>query len=204
MSWSEPAPPPAVIPANAGLQRDTACGSPWIPAFAGMTRLGGLKIIAALTMAAATGGCFQPLYGEAAHPGLVQAMHEVEVTPIPDRIGAYLTDDLIARMNGTGETPKPKYRLKVELSKSVQTPTVESQIQSADAATVTGTVMFALIRIDGEKTIYAGSATSSAVYDRTLQSYSDLRAARDAELRIAKSLADEIELRVAGALSPNP
>ena len=92
----------------------------------------------------------------------------------------------------------------MELSKSTQTPTVESQIQLADAATVTGTAIFALIRIDGEKTIYTGAATSSAVYDRTLQSYSDLRAARDAEIRIAKSLADEIELRVAGALSPSP
>ena len=204
MSWYEPALPPTVIPAKAGIQRNTTCGGPWIPAFAEMRRRGGLKIIAALALAATTAGCFQPLYGEAAHPELVQAMHEIEVAPIPDRIGAYLADDLITRMNGTGQTPKPKYRLKVELSKSTQTPTVESQIQLADAATVTGTAMFALIRIDGEKIIYAGSATSSAVYDRTLQSYSDLRAARDAEIRIAKSLADEIELRVAGALSQSP
>jgi LPS-assembly lipoprotein len=141
------------------------------------------------------------MYGEAAHPGLVQAMREVEVAPIPERIGHYLADDLITRMNGSGETPKPKYRLTVRLSKSVQTPTIESQIQTADAATVTGTALFTLIRIDGDKPIYAGSATSSAVYDRSLQSYADLRANRDAELRIAKSLADEIELRVAGALS---
>ncbi len=81
------------------------------------------------------------------------------------------------------------------------TPTIESQIQSADAATVTGTALFTLTRIDDEKVLYAGSATSSAVYDRTLQSYADLRASRDAEIRVAKSLADEIELRVAGALS---
>jgi LPS-assembly lipoprotein len=169
--------------------------SRWIPDFAGMTRAGGLVV--ALVSAAATSGCFQPLYGEAAHP--------VEVTPIPERIGHYLTDDLISRMNGSGETPKPKYRLKVQLSKSVQTPTIESQIQTADAATVTGTALFTLTRIDADKDkdkpIYMGSATSSAVYDRTLQSYADLRADRDAEIRVAKSLADEIELRVAGALS---
>jgi LPS-assembly lipoprotein len=160
-----------------------------------------LRIFAALSLAAATGGCFQPLYGDVAHPGLVQAMREVEVTPIPDRIGHYLADDLISRMNGSGETPKPRYRLTVRLSKSVTTPTIESQIQTADAATVTGTAVFALTRIDGEKPIYTGSATSSAAYDRTLQSFADLRASRDAEIRIAKSLADEIELRVAGALS---
>ena len=160
-----------------------------------------LPPIAALLLAAATGGCFQPLYGEAAHPGLVEALREIEVTPIPDRMGHYLADDLISRLNGSGETPKPKYRLTIKLSQSLTTPTIESQIQTADAATVTGTAVFALTTIEGAKPIYSGAATNSAVYDRTLQSFADLRAARDAELRVAKSLADEIELRVAGALS---
>jgi LPS-assembly lipoprotein len=163
-----------------------------------------LRLVAALGLSLGAAGCFQPIYGEAAHPGLVQAMREVEVAPIPDRIGHYLGDALVARMNGSGLTPKPKYRLNVKLSRSVTTPTIESQIQAADSATVTGTALFTLTRIDDEKVLYAGSATSVAVYDRTLQSLADLRASRDAELRIAKSLADEIELRVAGALSkPN-
>ncbi len=159
------------------------------------------RVFAALALAATTAGCFQPIYGEAFHPGIVQAMREVEVAPIPERMGHYLSDDLISRLNGSGETPKPTYRLTVHLSQSVTTPTIESQIQTADAATVTGTALFALTKIDGGKTLYAGSATSSAVYDRTLQSFADLRAGRDAEIRVAKSLADEIELRVAGVLS---
>jgi len=162
-----------------------------------------LRILATLALVGATAGCFQPLYGEAANPGLVEAMREIEVAPIPDRMGHYLADNLITRLNGSGETPKPKYRLTIRLSKSTTTPTIESQIQTADAATLTGTALFALTRIDGDKDkpIFTGTATNSAVYDRTLQSYADLRAGRDAELRVAKSLADEIELRVAGALS---
>jgi len=162
-----------------------------------------LNVFAALTLAGMTAGCFQPLYGEAANPGLVQALREIEVAPIPERMGHYLADDLITRLNGSGETPRPRYRLTIRLSKSATTPTIESQIQTADAATLTGTAQFTLTRIDGDKDkpIYSGSATNAAVYDRTLQSYADLRAGRDAELRVAKALADEIELRVAGALS---
>jgi LPS-assembly lipoprotein len=161
------------------------------------------RLAAALGLAGLTAGCFQPLYGEAAHPGLVQAMREIEVAPVPERLGHYLTDDLISRMNGSGETPKPRYRLTIRLTKTTQTPTIQSQIQTADAATVTGTALFMLSRIDADKDkpLFAGSATSSAVYDRSLQSYADLRANRDAELRVAKSLADEIELRVAAALA---
>ena len=36
------------------------------------------RAASALAVALALGGCFQPLYGEAAHPGLVEKMREVE------------------------------------------------------------------------------------------------------------------------------
>lgn len=160
-----------------------------------------LRTAAALTLCVALAGCFQPLYGETANPGLVQALHEIEVAPVPERLGHYLTDDLISRLNGTGAAPKPKYRLAIKLSTGTTTPTIESQIQTADSATVTGTAQFVLTRIDDGKPVYQGQATSSAPYDRTLQSFADLRASRDAEIRIAKSLAGEIELRIAAALS---
>lgn len=160
-----------------------------------------LRTAAALTLCVALAGCFQPLYGETANPGLVQALHEIEVAPVPERLGHYLTDDLISRLNGTGAAPTPKYRLAIKLSTGTTTPTIESQIQTADSATVTGTAQFVLTRIDDGKPVYQGQATSSAPYDRTLQSFADLRASRDAEIRIAKSLAGEIELRIAAALS---
>ena len=162
-----------------------------------------LRKVAALALSLGLAGCFTPLYSENAHPGLVEALREIEVAPIPERMGHYLADDLISRLNGSGATPKPKYRLTVRLSRSLSTPTIQSQIQSADSATLTGTAQFSLAKIDGDadKPIFSGSATNSAAYDRTLQSYADLRAGRDAELRVAKALADEIELRVAGALS---
>ena len=163
-----------------------------------------VRMIAAMAAVAALGGCFQPLYGEAAHPGLTQAMREVEVAPIPDRIGHYLGDDLISKMNGSGETPKPKYRLIVRLNQTTQAPTVQSQIGIADAATLATTENFDLVTIEGEKTLYNGSATAAATYDRTMQSFANLRAARDAEIRVARSLADEISLRVAAVLGQNP
>ena len=72
------------------------------------------RIFAALLLALPAGGCFQPLYGEAAHPGLTADMQAIAVEPIGDRIGHYLGDDLIANLNGTGSTPTPKYRLTVK------------------------------------------------------------------------------------------
>jgi LPS-assembly lipoprotein len=156
--------------------------------------------LAALALALSLGGCFQPLYGEAQHPGLVEDLRAIEVAPIADRVGHYLGDDLISSLNGTGSTPTPKYRLKVTLTRTLQTPTVESQINAASAATVIDTAKFSLVQIEGEKVVFQGEAKAAAVYDRTLQGFANLRAERDAEIRIARALADEISLRVAAAL----
>jgi LPS-assembly lipoprotein len=155
---------------------------------------------AALVLALGLGGCFQPLYGEAAHPGLVEDLRAVEVAPIKDRIGHYLGDDLVSSLNGSGETPAAKYRLVVTVSQAANTPTVASQINAATAATVVGTATFTLSKVDGGAVIYKGEAKTAAVYDRTLDSFANLRASRDAEIRLARSLADEIALRVASAL----
>ena len=104
--------------------------------------------LAALALALSLGGCFQPLYGEAAHPAWSTDLQAIEVAPIKDRIGHYLGDDLISSLNGTGSTPTAKYRLTVTVAQAIQTPTVESQINAANAATVIGTAKFSLMKIE--------------------------------------------------------
>lgn len=157
---------------------------------------------AALLVAGGLCGCFQPLYGEAAHPGLVADLRAIEVAPIANRVGHYLGEDLIADLNGTGQTASPpKYRLTVTVSLGTQTPTVNSEINAATSATVTGDATYALTKVDGGAEVLKGTANAAAAYDRTTQRYSDLRAARDAEIRIARALSSEIALRLASALA---
>jgi len=157
---------------------------------------------AALVFASGLSGCFTPLYSESAHPGLVEDMRAIEVTPIPSRIGHYLVEDLIADINGTGQTASPtKYRLAVKISTGVQTPTVNSEINVASSATVTGDADYTLTKVDGGAEVVKGTANAAAAYDRTTQRYADLRAARDAEIRLARALSQEISLRLASALA---
>ena len=146
-------------------------------------------------------GCFQPLYSEAAHPGLVEDVRAIDVAPIKDRIGHYLADDLTSDLNGTGQTPPPKYRLTVTVSTGTQTPTVNSLINVATSATVTGEANYTLNKVDGGAEVLKGNASAAAAYDRTQQRYNDLRAERDAEIRLARALSSEISLRLASALA---
>ena len=159
----------------------------------------------ALLLAAGLAGCFQPLYGEASHPGLVDDMRAIEVAPIPNRIGHYLAENLIADLNGTGQTVSPpKYRLVVTVTLGTQTPTINSEINAASSATVTGDAAYTLTKVDGGAEVLKGTATEAAAYDRTQQRYADLRAARDAEIRLARVLSNIISQRIATALAAKP
>ncbi len=146
-------------------------------------------------------GCFQPLYGEAVHPGLVADLRAIEVMPVAGRVGHYLGNNLITDLNGTGQTPPPKYRLIVSISLGTQTPTVNSELNVATSATLTGDATYTLVKIDGGAEVVKGVASVAASYDRTTQRYADLRAARDAEIRIARELSADISERLATSLA---
>jgi LPS-assembly lipoprotein len=161
----------------------------------------GLGAVSALALAIGLAGCFQPLYSEAAHPGLVDDVRAIEVAPIKDRIGHYLADNLTTDLNGTGQTPPPKYRLTVTVSTGTVTPTVNSLTNVATSATVTGEAEFTLNKVDGGAQVLTGKAVAAAAYDRSQQRYNDLRAQRDAEIRLARALSDEISQRVASGLA---
>jgi LPS-assembly lipoprotein len=161
----------------------------------------GLSVLVALALAGALAGCFQPLYGEAAHPGLVEDLRAIEVEPIKDRIGHYLADNLTTDLNGTGQTPTPKYKLTVTVSLATTTPTVSSLTNVATSATLTADAKYTLNKADGGAQVLTGVASANASYYRSQQRYNDLRASRDAEIRLARSLADEISLRLAAQLA---
>src|SRR5271163_4203401 len=104
----------------------------------------GFGAVAALALAAGLGGCFQPLYSEAAHPGLAEDVRAIEVAPIKDRIGHYLADNLTTDLNGTGQTPTPKYRLTVTVSLGTSTPTVSALTNVATSGTLTADARYTL------------------------------------------------------------
>jgi LPS-assembly lipoprotein len=162
---------------------------------------GALGVLAALTLAFGLAGCFQPLYSETAHPGLVEDLRAIEVAPIKDRIGHYLADNLTTNLNGTGQTPPPKYRLTVTVTTATGTPTVSSLTNVATSATLTGQATYVLNKVDGGAEVLRGVADANASYDRSQQRYNDLRAARDAEIRLARALSDEISLRLSAQLA---
>ncbi|WP_342360119.1 LPS assembly lipoprotein LptE [Terrarubrum flagellatum] len=147
-------------------------------------------------------GCFRPLYGETAAGASMQSeLAAIEVPEIPDRLGHYLRSELMFMLDGSG-TPSPKrYRLTITPYLGQAAAIVDTASARAESATLTGNAKFTLVNIGDGKTIFEGTAVGSATYDRSTQRYATVRAARDAEIRIAKLLADQIRTRVAAAMA---
>jgi LPS-assembly lipoprotein len=157
-------------------------------------------IAAGLTLALA--GCFQPLYGGAGGAQLQADLAAIAIDPIPERLGHYLGNELSFALNGTGSTVAPKYRLTITPVERVQSPVIDTISGRATAGTIVVDAEYRLTPIAGGAPITQGVAFSAASYDRTSQRFANIRAARDAEIRDAKALSDQIRTRLAAALSP--
>jgi LPS-assembly lipoprotein len=152
------------------------------------------------------GGCLtavEPLYGSWTGQGdkLAGKLQAVAVDPIGSRLGHYLGDDLILALNGTGAQVPAKYHLIVTIAEASQSPLIDTVTGIPTSGTVVTTAHFQLVPIAGPEPIYKGTAFVAASYDRSLARFADVRAARDAEIRDARMLADQIRTQVAAELA---
>jgi LPS-assembly lipoprotein len=169
-----------------------------------LRRIVRVAAVAALTLSLAA--CFRPLYGTSASGANVPALLasvEVAAIDVPvelERVSHYLRSELIFDLDGSG-TPAPKrYKLVVNYSQSIATPIVDTASGRALSATITGNAAYTLTTADGTP-VTKGNAVSSASYDRFPQRFASVRAGRDAEIRVAKLLADQIRTQLAAFLA---
>jgi LPS-assembly lipoprotein len=158
--------------------------------------------LAILALGFGLAGCIRPLYGPVGLGNDVASeLRAIKVDPITDRLGHYLGNELIFALNGTGSQVPPKYRLTVWASEWVQTPLLDTASGRPSAGNLVVKADYQLTPVEGGAPIVRGTATVIAGYDRTSQRFSNLRAARDAEIRDAKALAEQIRTRIAAALA---
>jgi LPS-assembly lipoprotein len=148
-------------------------------------------------------GCLQPMYGGIEGGALRSELSAIAIEPIPDRIGHYLANELIFSLNGTGSQVTPKYRLYIAIRETVQTPLIDTISGRATAGSVVVDADYRLVPAAGGAPVTEGVAFTVASYDRSSQRFANIRAARDAEIRDAKTLADQIKTRLAIALARN-
>ena len=173
----------------------------------GCAAMRAIRVGTAALLTLGLAACFQPLYGTGVAGGRVpDQLAAIEVAPViaaqgQERVTHHLRSELVFDLDGSGQ-PRPKhYKLTVSVSERIATPIIDAVSGRADSATLIANATYTLSTLDGARVITSGTATSSASYDRHAQRFASVRAARDAEIRIAKLLSEQIRTRLAAALA---
>jgi LPS-assembly lipoprotein len=160
-----------------------------------------LLLAAAPALSACGSEGFRPLYGTSASGvGLEQRLARVDFAPIPGRVGQRVRNELVFQSTGGGNADKPVHRLEVVLKESLVSTLVKtdgdslSQIYALEAS-------FRLINISDKQVVFQGTSNARGGFERFQSVYSNVRAREDAENRVAKTVAEDIKIRVATYLS---
>jgi LPS-assembly lipoprotein len=162
-----------------------------------------LVFAAAPVLAACGNGGLRPLYGATpSGAGLQERMAQLDVAPIPGRVGQRIRNDIIFLSTGGGEALPPSHRLEVTIRESVHSTLVKidgeslGQIYAIEAS-------FRLVKIRDKQVVLQGTSHARAGFERFNSIYSNVRARDDAENRAAQTVADDLKTRVAIYLSSN-
>jgi LPS-assembly lipoprotein len=185
----------------------------WSELKTGPTRPAGLRrptvaviatvLIIGPVMAACSSGGFQPLYGPTmSGAALDKRMAEVDVLPVPGRVGQRIRNELIFQTTGGADPIPHAYRLEIAIRESILSTLVRSTGDSA--AQIYGLdAHFRLISIKDKKVLVQGVSHARAGLERYDSIFSNVRAREDAENRAARTVAIEIKTRIAAFLSGN-
>jgi LPS-assembly lipoprotein len=152
----------------------------------------------------------RPLYGESASGvGVPERMAEVEVAPIPGRVGQRIRNEVMFQDTGGGNPLPPSHRLEVSIKENVVSTLLRPDGTSAGEV-YTIEASFRVIKISDKRVVLQGVSHARAAYERSTNAavsngstytYSNVRAREDAENRAARVVADDLKTRLAAYLS---
>lgn len=163
--------------------------------------LGAAALVAPLVSACGSSG-FRPLYASSDFGGndVSEKLAQVEMAPIPGRVGQRIRNEFIFESTGGGQAVPPEYRLEVAIREGRTSTLIrkdgdaQSQIYSIDAS-------FQLIRLADRTIVLKGNSYGQASFERFTSIYANVRAQKDAEDRAAKTVSNELKSRLAAFLS---
>lgn len=164
----------------------------------------------ALPIALAIGlsGCIQPVH--APHLGatgggsrIAPLLRQVQVANVEGYLGYVLKSELDFLLTG-GDEPVSgsRYLLSVKTQQSKASSIIDASTGRAQIATLQIEAVYVLTdQQDGGKIKASGKTFASASFDRSQLRFATLRAERDAQQKVAKSLAERLRIIVTTALA---
>lgn len=157
-------------------------------------------VLAIFALAVLLAACnIRPVYGPNSGYGVSDVAEELSAIAIdkaPDRVSQELRNRLIFTFNHGRSVAQKRYQLAFSLAESDDAIAIEERSGAPASYRLTVTVKYRLIDTQTNTPMTAGTIRASASYDRSSQSFANIRARRDAENRAAVSAADDITARL--------
>lgn len=167
-----------------------------------------LRLATVLALAAAAGGCFQPVYGERSltgGPGVRDLLSSIDVgridTPMGSRdarLGVEVRNALLFGLTGGGPAPVRTHTLTIDL-RSIRTQViVDTTSTRPDVENYGIDAYYRLTEIETGKVVLTGSTFARVTYDVPgfSQRFARSRGLRDAETRASQIIADNIRSKL--------
>lgn len=164
----------------------------------------GARALLLLVLLALAGCQVRPLYATApGAPGPAADLPAISVQPPGDRFDQVYRNALLFGLRGGGGGADPRYDLSFRTNTHAQAIAIERGTGTPNAYQLTGSVSFLLKERASGQSLFGTSVTATDSYVRSSQNFSNLRARRDAEDRLARALADLTEARLAAYFATN-
>jgi len=139
---------------------------------------------------------FQPLYGNAQNTGgVVKALQQVRIEPIPDRLGQKLRNFLLDRINPAGTPSRPSHSLRLETNVS-RVDLGIARDETATRALLILSVSYTLFSYKDNRIVFSGSERSSNSFDIVTSNYATSSAEIDALDRAVREISNDIKNRL--------
>ena len=167
--------------------------------------LRGLSLL--LASAPALGACgnggFRPLYGTTASgAGMQERLAQVDFAPIPGRVGQRIRNELVFDSTGGGNPLPSTHRLEVVVKESVLSTLVNNEGEAlGQIYAIQASFRLIDVKSKDKKVVLQGTSHARAGFERFQSIYSNVRAREDAENRAARTVADDLKIRLATYLS---
>ena len=151
-------------------------------------------VITACLFVAACG--FQPLYGERQNAANNALLAAIQIDPIKEREGQLLYQYLTKKMHMRGKSANPRWRLKINLTKSIQ----GLGIRKDETTTRNNLILnaqFELYDKKSGKVIHSGQAVSTNSYNVLESRFASIVSEQNAVQRGTKDLSNNIKNRTA-------
>ena len=169
----------------------------------GLLRGLSLLLASAPALGACGNGGFRPLYGATASgAGMQERLAQVDFAPIPGRVGQRIRNELVFDGTGGGNPLPSTHRLEVVVKESVLSTLVNNEGEAlGQIYAIQASFRLIDVKSKDKKVVLQGTSHARAGFERFQSIYSNVRAREDAENRAARTVADDLKIRLATYLS---